>query len=331
MCNAHNHSLSCQCGWGGTGHTGLQHNIIVNGSSITWMHYKDDFCKPSNCPICRAPVFFVRHNGGSVWFDALGKPWPKHGCFDKNTDVHQITWRLMQSAEGVTAPLYGLVIAVEISTGGSLDRIIVKCEDNALATVYVPTQNNHGNLVGELVILSHTDKKIIHPHISASTVFSFPDTAYQHYHLGKIYVGLGCTNDAVAEFERGIALQTSFAEAYIELGKLYEGMRRYFSSGSEKSMRMKRKITEVYFLAGQAFRKRKKLPEALQAYRRVLLLSPSYPGLSQELDCCRDKQIPEKPVAPRAIQRPQQGTISWRQQPALNVNYNPKPNKAKKR
>lgn len=26
-------------------------------------------------------MFFVRHNGGSVWFDELGWPWPVHPCF----------------------------------------------------------------------------------------------------------------------------------------------------------------------------------------------------------------------------------------------------------
>jgi len=37
-------------------------------------------CAPTNCPECRAPVFFVRHNGGSVWLDELGPPWPQHVC-----------------------------------------------------------------------------------------------------------------------------------------------------------------------------------------------------------------------------------------------------------
>jgi hypothetical protein len=27
-------------------------------------------------------VYFVRHNGGAVWFDQLGDPWWKHACFD---------------------------------------------------------------------------------------------------------------------------------------------------------------------------------------------------------------------------------------------------------
>lgn len=38
-------------------------------------------CHQTNCPYCGQNVFFVRHNDGSVWFDALGQPWDKHICF----------------------------------------------------------------------------------------------------------------------------------------------------------------------------------------------------------------------------------------------------------
>lgn len=41
-----------------------------------------DRAVPTTCPECREPVYFVRHNGGSVWFDQLGEPWWKHACFD---------------------------------------------------------------------------------------------------------------------------------------------------------------------------------------------------------------------------------------------------------
>jgi hypothetical protein len=40
----------------------------------------DDICRPTTCPKCGAEVFFIRHNGGSVWLDDLGWPWPKHAC-----------------------------------------------------------------------------------------------------------------------------------------------------------------------------------------------------------------------------------------------------------
>lgn len=40
-----------------------------------------DRAASTTCPTCHEKVFFVRHNGGSVWFDTLGEPWAKHECF----------------------------------------------------------------------------------------------------------------------------------------------------------------------------------------------------------------------------------------------------------
>ena len=45
----------------------------------------EDLTIKRNCPKCKKPVFFIRHNGGSVWVDSLGWPWPKHECFEDET------------------------------------------------------------------------------------------------------------------------------------------------------------------------------------------------------------------------------------------------------
>jgi hypothetical protein len=40
----------------------------------------------ANCPVCGDPVFFYQNQFGSkVYFDELGKPWPKHPCTDNST------------------------------------------------------------------------------------------------------------------------------------------------------------------------------------------------------------------------------------------------------
>lgn len=37
----------------------------------------------AKCPVCGASVWFFRdRNGGCAYFDALGKPWPKHLCIE---------------------------------------------------------------------------------------------------------------------------------------------------------------------------------------------------------------------------------------------------------
>jgi hypothetical protein len=41
----------------------------------------DSFCRKTRCPECGDPVFFVRHNGGSVFLNPpLGPPWDRHPC-----------------------------------------------------------------------------------------------------------------------------------------------------------------------------------------------------------------------------------------------------------
>jgi len=44
----------------------------------------------TSCPQCEADVFFLRHNGGSVWLDEMGYPWPRHGCFPRTRKEHEI-------------------------------------------------------------------------------------------------------------------------------------------------------------------------------------------------------------------------------------------------
>lgn len=371
MCNAWNHSDSCTCGFGGIGHLGrsggswASHNyIVVSGSCTTWRLCKDDFCKPTSCPICGAEVFFVRHNGGSVWFDELGQPWPKHGCFDTDISVRQTTWRLLTAAESVRAPLYGIVIEVETDADGFRNRIVVKCEDNKLATTFVSGHNSLSSLVGELVVLSREDKKILHPNISASSNFAFPATAEQYYNLGKIYVKLGCANDAIEAFTVAVNLKANFGEVYVELGKIYQEMRRYLWIGTDESIRMKQNVVEVYFLAGEAFRKTGQFKEALEAYKQARLINPNYPelcfhigeilleigeyksaanafkqairikpnhsGAHQSLQFCRSKHIPEKDTGPQPTKRPRNEKLGKRQRPTLIASNKPRPDKSRK-
>ncbi|HUQ90599.1 MAG TPA: hypothetical protein VM120_02885 [Bryobacteraceae bacterium] len=40
---------------------------------------------PLRCPECGQMAYFIKHNGGTVWVDLLGPPWPKHKCSDSNS------------------------------------------------------------------------------------------------------------------------------------------------------------------------------------------------------------------------------------------------------
>lgn len=45
---------------------------------------RESYTDPNaRCPVCGEPVFFYQSpNGGRVFFDDLGWPWPKHSCTD---------------------------------------------------------------------------------------------------------------------------------------------------------------------------------------------------------------------------------------------------------
>jgi len=79
MCNAWNHGPGCFCGFGGEfyGSTASSNSLAALAS---YESYINPFAK---CPVCGEPVFFYQAtDGGRVFFDELGPPWPKHPCTD---------------------------------------------------------------------------------------------------------------------------------------------------------------------------------------------------------------------------------------------------------
>lgn len=72
-CNAYGHPPDCNCGWGGIFYANNSHAFCEDKSRFTTPNAK--------CPQCGALVYFYRNNGSVVYFDEIGPPWPKHGCF----------------------------------------------------------------------------------------------------------------------------------------------------------------------------------------------------------------------------------------------------------
>lgn len=46
----------------------------------------------TRCPECQKAVYFLRHNGGSVWLDDIPWPWPKHSCFEDQSEPLPDDW-----------------------------------------------------------------------------------------------------------------------------------------------------------------------------------------------------------------------------------------------
>jgi len=85
LCNAWNHPVDCRCGFGGDGHLGRRgkNDIIDFLTAIRGRRYESYVNPNARCPVCGALVFYyVSPDGGRVFFDELGPPWPKHSCTD---------------------------------------------------------------------------------------------------------------------------------------------------------------------------------------------------------------------------------------------------------
>lgn len=124
----------------------------VHGS-FTWQHRETDFCKPTTCPRCNQSVYFVRHNGGSVWFDELGKPWPKHGCFADDCysgPLHRLLAGHLKTSGGHP---FGVVIETETIILGKSGRIVIRCSDGAIIDANFETQQILSHLLGRLVLI----------------------------------------------------------------------------------------------------------------------------------------------------------------------------------
>jgi len=124
------------------------------GSCLRWRHHERDYCRPKKCPQCQGRVFRVLYNGGSIWVDTLGWPWPKHKCFENTEATLNTRRRLSEAARAVGAPLIGLVVEVEAEPRGF--RVILYCENRTYLTAGIAHLRNWRRLVGELLVVSRS-------------------------------------------------------------------------------------------------------------------------------------------------------------------------------
>lgn len=76
--------LSGGCFGGGGG----RYHVPAQPRQDPFYRYESFVNPHATCPVCGAEVFYYEApNGGRVYFDALGPPWPKHPCTDNSCSV----------------------------------------------------------------------------------------------------------------------------------------------------------------------------------------------------------------------------------------------------
>jgi hypothetical protein len=136
------------CG-GGTGSTDY------SGYNIS----RDSTCFNTHCPKCGCEVFFIRHNGGSVWIDTpLGPPWHKHACFDTqstpstrtNLSIEYKLPLLSVEAKIKTNLIIGVVKSTQVEISKTFTDIIFETGNRKKLNIRL--MHNAGFLIGKLCI-----------------------------------------------------------------------------------------------------------------------------------------------------------------------------------
>jgi hypothetical protein len=99
-------------------------------------------------------VFFIRHNGGSVWVDPpLGWPWWKHGCFveeSAGTSRRSIADESYLGSDPAEEVLLGVVTKIEVHPRGRDTILHIQLLDGKEIQVKVI---GVAEIAGEMVIV----------------------------------------------------------------------------------------------------------------------------------------------------------------------------------
>lgn len=147
---------------------------------------EESTCFPTTCPICQADVFFIRHNGGSVWVDPpLGWPWPEHECFgekkERNVRTRTTLADQLQGLPVATAQTQVLGVVVEAAVELLDDTTVLYIEAGS-RVLKLRIKGKLGSfLVGRLALFDPNRKRI--------TAFDNENHAFVVMHAEEIDTG----------------------------------------------------------------------------------------------------------------------------------------------
>lgn len=206
-------------GWTCSGYGGLA-GTDFSGYRID----KESCCFFTNCPECQAPVYFIRHNGGSVWIDPpLGWPWYKHSCMDKLSPNSRRTRTAIVSSfslpEGTKSD--GLVIGIvrEAETTEFKHFTLINVETGKDRSIILLLKNNAGFLVGRLVVYDKLARKVF---LLESQTYSYRVIARLRPKPSKFQVECPACGDPVS----GPALSDHLKEKHRFPGRSFGSTRR---------------------------------------------------------------------------------------------------------
>lgn len=130
------------------------------GGQVRLDYEPDGFCRPTSCPRCQQPVYFIRHNAGSVWFSELGWPWEKHGCFNgaQLSGSPEYMRSLPEAPRAVTRDsshaLLGIVTQSDLATTVEGRVYHMLCTDGRSRRLTISSDYSQGMIMGRFGVLN---------------------------------------------------------------------------------------------------------------------------------------------------------------------------------
>jgi hypothetical protein len=102
-------------------------------------------------------VFFVRHNGGSVWFDSFGWPWPKHPCHEEERHSIALRRRLNELRATGQSECFGVILSCEESREPGIVFVEVRIDSSRVLEAMLDLDSNDdlAGLAGALVTVEY--------------------------------------------------------------------------------------------------------------------------------------------------------------------------------
>lgn len=224
-------------------------NAPRNGATGLIKRSTESECRWSACPKCGSGVYFIRHNGGSVWIEPpLGPPWERHPCFEDHGRKVELASPISDELMARLGQTDGLIMGVVRTCELSIDRkkTILQLVIGAAEPLVVLVNGGADTLLGQLVII-HAAERVIY--WASEPRFSFRITAV----LAGPYVLTG----------RGGALRLPISDEQfqkvrdeIRLGELskvqHRALQRFRNEGLDSAWKLSELLALVPLIEGKA-------------------------------------------------------------------------------
>lgn len=137
-----------------------------SGSAPTSLHFERDhpICFRSPCPKCGERVYFIRHNGGSMWVEELGWPWEKHPCMTSDEHAEKTFRDIRTVSTASQGKQYGAIVRfVSYAKGLKSCLVVIERLGEDRTPWIVWDVADPPSLLGAVVVVSNDGTQLSHP------------------------------------------------------------------------------------------------------------------------------------------------------------------------